>query len=420
MITAGQLLTRVLRARRIDAVYGCRCPGLAVVEVDSAVAPLLAAAHGRVHGLPAATFDGDWLRLGDGATVVASDPAHLMADAGAIRIDLDLASPAPDVVPEPPPGADSWMEAGADVIAALMAAGSVTALVGPGVVQHRAVPGLHAAATALSIGVLNTWGAKGVFDWRSRHHLATVGLQARDFELGGLGSADLVMTSGLDPLEAPPSLWRLAPSVDVPPGALASLAQAARRAPVDIDVPPLRTALAAVTQEGWEGTAAPLAPTRLTLHYGQVFGTGGLVAADPGTAGYWVARTFSTTELGSAIVPADPGAQAFGAACALVARLRRPWRPVLAVADSADGGYGAGVGDGPTRAVLDAADGLGVAVPVEVWEADGPALDADAHVDRLRRMAFADRSTVQRVGSDPAQLARMVAVAGPVIAWGGL
>ena len=65
-------------------------------------------------------------------------------------------------------------------------------LAGPGVVRHRAVPGLHDLAVSAGVGVLNTWGAKGVFDWRSRHHLATVGLQADDFLLSGLHRAEFL------------------------------------------------------------------------------------------------------------------------------------------------------------------------------------------------------------------------------------
>ena len=62
-----------------------------------------------------------------------------------------------------------------------------------------AVPGLHDLAVSAGIGVLNTWGAKGVFDWRSQHHLATIGLQADDFVLSGLDEADLIIATGLDP-----------------------------------------------------------------------------------------------------------------------------------------------------------------------------------------------------------------------------
>ena len=60
------------------------------------------------------------------------------------------------------------------------------------------MPGLHDLAVSAGVGVLNTWGAKGVFDWRSRHHLATIGLQADDFVLSGLDQADLIIATGLD------------------------------------------------------------------------------------------------------------------------------------------------------------------------------------------------------------------------------
>src|SRR5690606_3199418 len=71
-------------------------------------------------------------------------------------------------------------------------------------------------------------------------------------------------------------------------------------------------------------------------HYATEIGWGGLVAADPGVAGYWVARTFATTTLGSVEVPAS-GGPGFAVACAAVARLRAPDRPVLAVVDGPAG-----------------------------------------------------------------------------------
>ena len=111
------------------------------------------------------------------------------------------------------------------------------------------------------------------------------------------------MAAGVDPAEAGGDAWRLAPAVEVPPGALDPLSERWSRPAAPIAVPPLRSALATVTQQGWASTASPLAPTLVTRHYGQVFGAGGLVAADPGVAGYWVARTFATTTLGGVWCP---------------------------------------------------------------------------------------------------------------------
>jgi thiamine pyrophosphate-dependent acetolactate synthase large subunit-like protein len=428
MIRAGQLLDRWLRVQGIDTVYGRSLPGLRVVEVgDAVVATRLALAHRRVNGVQAAAHTGDGRLLldpvhGGAATtpteLTITDPGDLLeasatASVGPVllRLDLDLTSPAPDVVPSAPPPVDRWTDPDPDHVKALTAARSPVVLAGPGVVDHQAAPGLNALAAAGSLGVLNTWGAKGVLDWRSRHHWATVGLQARDFELGGLGTADLIVATGVDAAEAPDARWQLAPFLDTPPATLGPLAEQWSRPHVELTIPPLRAALATVTQQGWAAEEAPLAPTRATLHYGQCVGTGGLVAADPGVSGYWVARTLPTTVLGTVQVPAEPDAAGFAPACALAARLRRPSRSVLAVVD--------GPPSPAVQAVLAAAEHLGVSIPVEVWHPSGAALSPADHLDRLRHLAVAERPEPVSLATDPTQLSRMVDAAGPITAWGG-
>ena len=416
-IPVGELLRRVLAVTGVDAVYGEPLEGVSVTRVrDPATADLLAAAHRRVHRTNAAVHRGGGRVLiggnepGDERVIAAArDLLDPLPDEVALRVELDLRAPAPDAVPVAAARPDRWAEPDPAVVDALRRCKAPAVLAGPGVVAAGAVDGLNAFATGGDVGVLNTWGAKGVFHWRSRHHWATVGLQDRDFELGGLAGADLIVATGVDPDEAPDARWRLGPAVTVAPGALGPLSEHWRRPPSDLGVPPLRAGLAAVTQEGWAATGLPLAPSRATLHYGHVFGTGGLVAADPGVAGYWVARTFSTTELGTAQVPARR-ADGFAVACALVARLRRPARAVLAAVDRVSPG---------ASAVLEAAAGLGVGVPVEVWDPDGPKVDADAHLERLRRVAITPDPAPVAVRTDAGQLARMVDVAGPVVAWGG-
>ena len=83
-----------------------------------------------------------------------------------------------------------------------IAALDIVVVVGPGVVRAGAVDALGELARKAGIGVLNTWGAKGVERWDSPFHFGTIGLQARDFELAGLGTRDVVLTSGLDPDES--------------------------------------------------------------------------------------------------------------------------------------------------------------------------------------------------------------------------
>ena len=430
MHTAADVLRRALSAAGIGALYGRALPGIEVTEVaDPTVAVLLAQAHRSVSGMAAAAHVGDGnlvvpgsrlaggpvpalpgahLVVADATTLCTLAPVVAEASRGVglqVQLDVDLSAPAPDGAVERPASAAGWMDAD-DALGDIPSRGTVVVLAGPGVVQDGAVGGLRALAAAGRLGVLNTWGAKGVFHWQSRHHWATVGLQELDFELGGLGSADLVLVTGLDEREAPARLWAQYPYRVVAPGALSPLAERWPDGGSFPDLPPLRSRLAAVTQAGWAATGVPLMPSLVTQHYARVLGDGGLVAADPGTAGYWVARTFATTRLGSASVPAAP-IRGWAAACATVARLAAPLRPVLAVVD--------GPIDSTTAAVLDAASELGVGVGVEAWTPDGPPLGPDEHLTRLD--VLAGSGGVSMLGTDLRQIDEMVAVAGPVRAW---
>jgi hypothetical protein len=435
--TAGQLLARVLSAAGIGAAYGRPLSGLPVrVVSDPAVALLLAHAHRAVHTTPAVAH------LGEGTVVVAGASPEASADVGAppalpearlvvkntaalaaavpavaealagrglvLQLDLDLHAPvaSPPALGRPT-AADGGWEADDDVLADVAAAERIVVLAGPGVVAEGAVDDLHALAAVGRLGVLNTWGAKGLFHWQSPHHWATVGLQELDFELGGLGGADLVLAVGIDEREAPPRLWAHYPHRVLSPASLGALAGGWRSAASSFgDMPPLRSQLAAVTQAGWTSNATPLVPSRATRHYAQVVGDGGLVAADAGCAGFWVARTFATTRLGGASVPAG-AVRGWAAACVLVARMVNPLRRALAVVD--------GPLDDLSRAVLEEAARGGVAVGVEMWQDGAEELGPEAHLARIEQVTTA--GGVVTLATDGCQLDEMVAVAGPLRAW---
>jgi hypothetical protein len=453
-------LWRHLRAVGVHAVYGeAGVPNTTVVP--AALAPTLAAAHQRVHRRTAATWSSGVLtvsgdrpaagpgRRGSGAgpgSAAGSRPAGAPDLAGrdsatpgtgraepavlvvrdvreleeavaagalrpgrALRVDIDLDQPAatrPAAHPKPPQAQDVDVDA---LAARLAVAANPVVLAGPGVVTAGAVPGLHALATAGRLGVLNTWGAKGVFPWRSVHHWATVGLQRDDFVLGGLPEADLIIATGLDPAESPDERWQLAEHLIVPPESLGQLAQAWRRDQHELRMPRLRDLLAAATQRGWAVDTAPLPPSRVTLAYGEVAGTGGLVAADPGVAGFWVARTVATTVLDSVVVPAERGASAV--ACAIVARLVEPARPALAVLD--------GPIDDRSAELHALSAALGVPVPIENWLPDGPRLDAAAHAERLADAVHAEEAVRLPLAVDGDRITDLTDVAGPIVAWEG-
>jgi hypothetical protein len=427
--TAGDVLRRVLSAAGVGALYGRALSGFEVTSVaDTSVALLLAHAHRATGGMTAAVHAGEGnvvipgrrregepqptlprerLVVTDASMLSGLAPVFAAAGDGVglqVQLDLDLSAPLSEVPVERPAAASNWLDE--DDLGDIPTHGTVVVLAGPGVVQDAAVGGLRALAAVGRLGVLNTWGAKGVFHWQSRHHWATVGLQEQDLELGGLGSADLVLVTGLDERESPTRLWSQYPHRVVAPGALGPLAERWPDGGTFPDLPPLRPRLAAITQAGWAASGVPLMPTLVTQHYARVLGDFGLIAADPGTAGYWVARTFATARLRSANVPAAP-IRGWAAACATVARLVDPLRPVLAVLD--------GPIDGTTQAVLEAARELGVSVGVEAWTPDGPALDPAEHLTRLDTLASG--GGVSALRTDPRQLDEMVAVAGAVRAW---
>lgn len=438
--SAARVLSWSLAAAGVSVAYGQPLGELPVTDVaDPRVAILLSGAHRAVNGTVAiahighgelvivgprsvpefrgAKESGDWRDQLPSGRMVIDDPVALFelgpviraageSDGMCLDLRIDLAS---QVVPQAMAAqvTGAWEEPDSDLVEELAGTSRVVVVAGPGVVDQQCVGDLRALAAAGRFGVLNTWGAKGVFHWQSRHHLATAGLQEWDFDLGGLPEADLVLGVGLDYREAPAHLWEQFPHRIIAPAALGPLAEHMDGSGAFPDVPQLRNRLAAVTQAGWAPGITPLKPSLVTRHYAEVLGRGGVVAADSGVAGFWVARTFSTTQLGTVFVPSG-ATSGWASACVLVARLSDPLRPGLAVID--------GPIDEMTQAVLDGAARLGVRIGIEVWQADGQILDAEAHVARLVGLIahFGGQATL---ATDDRQLDEMTDAAGPVRAW---
>jgi acetolactate synthase-1/2/3 large subunit len=235
-------------------------------------------------------------------------------------------------------------------------------------VRERCVDGLRAFAARVGCGVVNTWGAKGVVPWDDPLHFGTAGLQARDFELAGLGDVEVLVTSGLDAAEVTSEPWLgRAEVIDIAPAELGTAMPALP--PGGIDRPALYTALAAVVGPMYH---VPGSPPARAAELAASLPAGGVVVAAPGLVGFWIARTFPTSIPGSVLVPASGGPDA---AWRAAAELAAAGHPVTLVT---------GDGDPPPPDLP--------GVTVEVW----PSAPDDV---------------------DPAPL---VAVAGPIVAWDGL
>jgi hypothetical protein len=287
--------------------------------------------------------------------------------------------------------------------------GDLVVLAGPGVLGTGSVDGLRAFAAAANAPVANTWGAKGVLPWDSPHHMGTCGLQARDFELLGFADYDVIVATGIDAAESAQERFALAPVVALEPGDLARLAQHVTPATAPIRANALYERLSKVAQPGFVDDRVPLHPARAVADLRAALPTGGVVTAEPGRAGLWVARTFPTTEPGSVVVPAT-SERGIATALALVAALRGV--PAIAVTSEPL--------DHTTLTVLELGTELGAELGVDVWGAGGPIRRAGDHVAQLHAAMSDPGVSIVDVPVDLSLTRKLVDAAGPVVAWGGL
>ncbi len=284
---------------------------------------------------------------------------------------------------------------------------------GPAVVPAGAVGALRDIAAAGDRGVANTGGAKGVFAWDSPPHRGTCGLQAADFELLGCADADAIVCIGLDDDESPRARVALAPTVDVAPGQLAAAAGRVERvgAPLPNELYPR---LAAVAQPGYVDTKVPLHPARAVADLGAALPDGGFLAADPGVAGLWVARTFPTPALtpGAPRRVVVPARREPAAAYTRALTEARAGRPAVAVTTVPI--------DPQTASAFDAIAGEPIPLVLEAWTPRGRLARVDDHRAQLAAALGAGTPRVLEVPVCLDDTELLVAAAGAVVAWGGL
>lgn len=429
--TVADALAGALGALGVRRVYGLPLGGLSHVGTDDwDLAVLLADCDGRLGGadgggrLGAALLPGPILHLssqpGGRAPMQVVGSAEDLSEAlagidpggppttAALHLDLDLAAPVPDGLPH----AEGVSRTPVTTLDPSLGGLRLLAVVGPGVVRSRSAEGLRSFTRTAGAPVLVSWGASGLERWDSPWLAGTCGLQERDLELAGLGDADVVVASGLDPDELDPSLLASKPVQEVAPAQLSALCHRWGRPKGPPEHRPrARESMLSVLAPLYEEPGTPLRAARAALHLSGALPEGGVAVADAGVAGFWVARAFPTGVPGSFVVPAttEPG---FAAAAALVAAL--DGRPCLAVTDPS------GASTDATTAVLDLARTLGSAVALQCWGEGGDRLDAGAHVALTEAQLRSTDVRVDEVAVDLDLPEVLVSVAGPVVAWGGL
>jgi thiamine pyrophosphate-dependent acetolactate synthase large subunit-like protein len=259
---------------------------------------------------------------------------------------------------------------------------------GPGIVPDG-VEAVRRFARRTGVGVLNTWGAKGLFRWDDPAHRGTIGLQARDVERAGILGAGIVLVVGLDERELPLELLGPKAAV-VDPDELEAWADRVEPAPPGDLYDALRAALVPL----YDSEVVPLTPAAAVADLAAVLPPGGLVCADAGLVGLWVARTLPTTELGSVYVPPVAGGG--------LARTR--------ALEAAEAG----------RAVVYVTQhDLEGPFLVERWSIDGPTTTRTARRAQVREALTAGGSIRMDTPVDLSLTRVLVDVAGPVTAWGG-
>ena len=273
---------------------------------------------------------------------------------------------------------------------------------GPGVLAARAAAGLRTLAGITGATVVNTVGAKGLLAWDDPLHGGTVGLQVGDPELAEVTTADLVVTTGLDPTESASLTAALEARraadptgvVDVHPAHLALVAGGWPPADGPGARPPIYDRIASVVGPLYAAEVAPgdpVPPPQAARALAEALPDGGLVVAPPGRTGFWVGRTFPTSVAGSVVITTGDPAGTAEEVAVQAASVRRPTTLVVdahALPPS--------VADG---SLLSRVGAEGLPLVVEVWA--GP--DAEVAPAPGRRAVRVDWSALDA----------LVAVAGP-------
>lgn len=293
-------------------------------------------------------------------------------------------------------GPDGWAGSSRELVVA-----PSLLVVGAGVVDAGMAETVVAIAERHRVGVLNSFLAKGLFPFDHPAHLGTIGLQRDDVVLAGVN--DVLAAGGTVVVSGAGELADMLPLevANVSPSALGGLRWPQGR--TWPSRPALYERLAAVCGPAYGDDTTPLSPIRAAGDLAGWLPGGTVVVAGAGLAGFWLARTFPTRSATSIMLPssADPAFIPVAVEALVDSGLR-----VVVVADASSGG---------------AADVVGGwrGVVIERWLDHGPLCRPAARLAALQ--AAVDRGGGDlSVGVRLGALDEVVAVAGPVVAWGGV
>jgi Thiamine pyrophosphate enzyme, central domain len=423
--TVGDLLGEGLRTLGVARVWGepidglADHPGLDLVRVDDPeLACLVADADGRVNGgHGVASVPGGVLHLSSnpGGTAyprtieTAEDLVEALAELGAhdvpetvaLHLALDLGEPVADEL-------RTRRGAAAGVVMTLdpeFADLDLAFVVGPGVVRSGNGEAARRFATSAGAALVGSAGAKGIFQWDSPFDGGTIGLQANDPALAGVAGADVVIASGIDPVETPlESLGAVVQEVEawqLP--ALTARWTGSRPPPAERSA--LVAAMSTVLTPRYESTATPLDPARAALHLSGAAPDDGVVCTEAGWAGFWIARAMPTGIAGSVVVPAM---RQEGAAAAMALAARVAGRPAVAVCD--------GMTE-ITASVMELARSLGIGLAIQEWRPSGAPMETGEHASQTVTDFTSDIVVARSIAVATDDARDVVDAAGPVLAW---
>ncbi|MEX0767956.1 MAG: hypothetical protein WD029_05755 [Microthrixaceae bacterium] len=428
--TIADALEERLRSLGVQRIYGLALSHLLHVPVENPdLAVLLADADGRIGHidgsgrLGAALLDGPILHLSSSPggraplqrvstavellNALVDPPGIVVPGTLALHLDLDLAEQIPH---------DLAATVQAERVPVLtldpsLAALNILVLLGPGVVRAHALDGARDFARMAGCGIVTSWGAKGVERWDSPFHFGTFGLQQLDAQCTGLDQADIVILSGIDPHETPSHLLEGLVTQEVPPAQLHVLATGWTASRTFPERPESYDRLRGAITSQYESEAVPLTAPRAALHIAGMLPEHGVVVADPGAAGFWLARSFPTSFPGNLCIPGTftPG---FAAAAALVCSLEE--RPCFAVSDQIGGIEGI---DDITAELLELAEQLDQAVGLQLWGPEGSLNQSTQHIDILKAELATEQVRIDEVPVEVDATEDLEQIAGELIAW---